>query len=215
MHIRIRHWQTFRIHLSSPNTSQRSHLSHHRWRQSNNCHQCTCGDLFERSEDYGGCSIREWGERIWSCKCIENWENKLIDWLLYRISMIYLLYRVDWEERKRCRMIIIYLDLWMIIWTRINGLVWFVLVRPLPLLSCSCSSQAKLTYGVGSMVARHANLKRQPITSHPTVRSELETAFDYSEESVVVSDHLVTTCVFSHHAYLLFVPRPYIRLPVL
>ncbi|KAL9709238.1 hypothetical protein Ac2012v2_007592 [Leucoagaricus gongylophorus] len=45
----------------------------------------------------------------------------------------------------------------------------------------------------GSLVARSAQLARQPITSHPSVKSELETMFDYSENSIVVSGNLVTT----------------------
>ncbi|KAJ3561885.1 hypothetical protein NP233_g9924 [Leucocoprinus birnbaumii] len=49
------------------------------------------------------------------------------------------------------------------------------------------------TICAGSLAARSADLPRQPITSHPAVKSELEPAFDYSEESVVVSGKLVTT----------------------
>jgi len=49
---------------------------------------------------------------------------------------------------------------------------------------------------LGSLVARSAQLTRQPITSHPSVKSELETLFDYSENSIVVSGKLVTTYVF-------------------
>lgn len=56
---------------------------------------------------------------------------------------------------------------------------------------------------LGSLVARSAQLTRQPITSHPSVKSELETLFDYSENSIVVSGKLVTTYVFFleiHHS---------------
>jgi len=48
----------------------------------------------------------------------------------------------------------------------------------------------------GSLVARSAQLTRQPITSHPSVKSELETLFDYSEDSIIVSGKLVTTYIF-------------------
>jgi len=58
---------------------------------------------------------------------------------------------------------------------------------------------------LGSLVARSAQLTRQPITSHPSVKSELETLFDYSENSIVVSGKLVTTyVVFFGNSSLIF-----------
>ncbi|KAF5350606.1 hypothetical protein D9756_008653 [Leucocoprinus leucothites] len=45
----------------------------------------------------------------------------------------------------------------------------------------------------GSLAAKSAELPRQPLTSHPSVKEELESSFDYSEESVVISGKLVTT----------------------
>ncbi|KAF8327232.1 DJ-1 [Cantharellus anzutake] len=45
----------------------------------------------------------------------------------------------------------------------------------------------------GTLTALNAKLARQPLTSHPSVKSELENEFEYSEESVVVSGTLVTS----------------------
>ena len=45
----------------------------------------------------------------------------------------------------------------------------------------------------GTLAAKAAGLPRQPLTSHPSVKQELENDFDYSEESVVVSGKLVTS----------------------
>ncbi|KZT28111.1 DJ-1 protein [Neolentinus lepideus HHB14362 ss-1] len=45
----------------------------------------------------------------------------------------------------------------------------------------------------GSMAAKTSNLPKQALTSHPSVKSELDKDFDYSEESVVVSKNLVTS----------------------
>jgi len=45
----------------------------------------------------------------------------------------------------------------------------------------------------GSLTALTAKLPSQPLTSHPSVRSLLENGFEYSEESVVVSNNLVTS----------------------
>ncbi|PPQ69977.1 hypothetical protein CVT25_001529 [Psilocybe cyanescens] len=45
----------------------------------------------------------------------------------------------------------------------------------------------------GSLAAKTAVLARQPLTSHPSVKAQLEHDFEYSEESVVVSDNLVTS----------------------
>lgn len=45
----------------------------------------------------------------------------------------------------------------------------------------------------GSLTALTAKLPSQPITSHPSVQSLLENDFEYSEESVVVSDNLITS----------------------
>ncbi|KAJ2925662.1 hypothetical protein H1R20_g11434, partial [Candolleomyces eurysporus] len=46
---------------------------------------------------------------------------------------------------------------------------------------------------VGSLAAKTSNLPRQSLTSHPSVRAELEPDFEYSEEPVVVSGNLVTS----------------------
>ncbi|CAK5272760.1 unnamed protein product [Mycena citricolor] len=45
----------------------------------------------------------------------------------------------------------------------------------------------------GSMTALTAGLAHQPLTSHPSVKAQLEKGFDYSEEPVVVSGKLVTS----------------------
>jgi protein DJ-1 len=45
----------------------------------------------------------------------------------------------------------------------------------------------------GSLAALTANLPHQPLTSHPSVKSELENHFAYSEDAVIVSGHLVTS----------------------
>ncbi|PCH44868.1 DJ-1 [Wolfiporia cocos MD-104 SS10] len=45
----------------------------------------------------------------------------------------------------------------------------------------------------GSMAAQTAGLPKQPLTSHPSVKSQLEKDFEYSEEPVVVSGKLVTS----------------------
>ncbi|KAF8635640.1 hypothetical protein AX15_000275 [Amanita polypyramis BW_CC] len=45
----------------------------------------------------------------------------------------------------------------------------------------------------GSLTALTSKLPKQPLTSHPGVKSMLESEFDYSEVSVVISDNLVTS----------------------
>ncbi|KAJ6545361.1 class I glutamine amidotransferase-like protein [Mycena capillaripes] len=45
----------------------------------------------------------------------------------------------------------------------------------------------------GSLTALSAKLPRQPLTSHPSVKAQLENDFEYSEEPVVVSNKLVTS----------------------
>ncbi|KAH9835268.1 DJ-1 [Rhodofomes roseus] len=45
----------------------------------------------------------------------------------------------------------------------------------------------------GSMAAKTAGLPKQPLTSHPSVKAQLEGDFEYSEEPVVVSGKLVTS----------------------
>ncbi|EPS97435.1 hypothetical protein FOMPIDRAFT_1025044 [Fomitopsis schrenkii] len=45
----------------------------------------------------------------------------------------------------------------------------------------------------GSLAAKSSGLPRQPVTSHSSVKSQLETDFEYSEEPVVVSGKLVTS----------------------
>ncbi|TCD67794.1 hypothetical protein EIP91_011922 [Steccherinum ochraceum] len=41
--------------------------------------------------------------------------------------------------------------------------------------------------------ALESNLPRQRLTSHPSVKHQLENHYDYSEDAVVVSDHFVTS----------------------
>ncbi|KAJ7594367.1 DJ-1 [Mycena floridula] len=45
----------------------------------------------------------------------------------------------------------------------------------------------------GSLAALTSNLPKQPLTSHPSVKSRLEAAFIYSEDPVVISENLVTS----------------------
>jgi len=45
----------------------------------------------------------------------------------------------------------------------------------------------------GSLTALTSKLPRQPLTSHPGVKSVLEKDFEYSEDSVVVSGNLITS----------------------
>ncbi|KIM41346.1 hypothetical protein M413DRAFT_146929 [Hebeloma cylindrosporum] len=45
----------------------------------------------------------------------------------------------------------------------------------------------------GSLAAKTANLPRQKITSHPSVKAELQQDFEYIEEPVVVSGKLITS----------------------
>lgn len=45
----------------------------------------------------------------------------------------------------------------------------------------------------GSMAALTSGLPKQPLTSHPSVKANLESTFEYSEEPVVVSGKLVTS----------------------
>jgi len=45
----------------------------------------------------------------------------------------------------------------------------------------------------GSLAALRSSLPKQPLTSHPSVKSDLEKDFEYSEEPVVVSGKLVTS----------------------
>ncbi|KAG9052647.1 hypothetical protein FS842_009460 [Serendipita sp. 407] len=45
----------------------------------------------------------------------------------------------------------------------------------------------------GSLVAKTSKLPKQPITSHPSVKRQLESDYEYKEESVVVSGKLVTS----------------------
>ncbi|KAH6903161.1 class I glutamine amidotransferase-like protein [Coprinopsis sp. MPI-PUGE-AT-0042] len=45
----------------------------------------------------------------------------------------------------------------------------------------------------GSLAAKSAGLPKQPLTSHPSVKKDLEDDFEYSEEPVVVSGKLITS----------------------
>jgi len=45
----------------------------------------------------------------------------------------------------------------------------------------------------GTLAALASKLPKQPLTSHPCVKTQLEQHFDYSEDPVVVSGHLVTS----------------------
>ncbi|KAL5476942.1 hypothetical protein ACEPAI_3128 [Sanghuangporus weigelae] len=47
----------------------------------------------------------------------------------------------------------------------------------------------------GPLAAKTSGLPRQPLTSHPSVKSELDKDYDYREDAVVVSGRLVTSCV--------------------
>ncbi|KAH8108656.1 DJ-1, partial [Phellopilus nigrolimitatus] len=44
----------------------------------------------------------------------------------------------------------------------------------------------------GSLAAKTSTLPRQPLTSHPSVKNELEKEYNYRDDAVVVSGHLVT-----------------------
>lgn len=69
----------------------------------------------------------------------------------------------------------------------------------------------------GSLAAKTSLLPTQPLTSHPSVKSELQDNFDYKEESVVVSGKLVTRCVlrfvFALMLYLKLMPFKLSRCP--
>ncbi|KAI0284615.1 class I glutamine amidotransferase-like protein [Russula aff. rugulosa BPL654] len=43
-----------------------------------------------------------------------------------------------------------------------------------------------------SLVAKSSHLPRQPLTSHPSVKEQLDKDFDYREDSVVISGNLIT-----------------------
>jgi len=45
----------------------------------------------------------------------------------------------------------------------------------------------------GSLAALSSGLPSQPLTSHPSVKLQLDRAFDYREDSVVVSGNLITS----------------------
>ncbi|EJD05557.1 DJ-1 [Fomitiporia mediterranea MF3/22] len=45
----------------------------------------------------------------------------------------------------------------------------------------------------GSLAAKTSSLPRQPLTSHPSVKNELDKGFEYSDDPVVVSGKLVTS----------------------
>ncbi|KAJ3711239.1 class I glutamine amidotransferase-like protein [Lentinula guzmanii] len=45
----------------------------------------------------------------------------------------------------------------------------------------------------GSMAALTSGLPKQPLTSHPSVKTQLESEFSYSEDPVVVSSNLITS----------------------
>lgn len=44
-----------------------------------------------------------------------------------------------------------------------------------------------------SLVAKSSQLPRQPLTSHPSVKEQLDKDFDYREDSVVISGNLITS----------------------
>jgi len=44
-----------------------------------------------------------------------------------------------------------------------------------------------------SLVAKSSQLPRQPLTSHPSVKEQLDKDFDYREDSVVTSGNLITS----------------------
>ncbi|KAH9171054.1 class I glutamine amidotransferase-like protein [Lactarius sanguifluus] len=45
----------------------------------------------------------------------------------------------------------------------------------------------------GSLAAKTSQLPRQPLTSHPSVKKELDEDFDYREDPVVISGKLITS----------------------
>ncbi|CCA73089.1 hypothetical protein PIIN_07043 [Serendipita indica DSM 11827] len=45
----------------------------------------------------------------------------------------------------------------------------------------------------GSLAAKTSKLPSQPLTSHPSVKKDLESSFEYKEDSVVVSGSLITS----------------------
>ncbi|KAF8957536.1 class I glutamine amidotransferase-like protein [Flammula alnicola] len=45
----------------------------------------------------------------------------------------------------------------------------------------------------GTLAAKTAKLPKQPLTSHPSVKAQLEHDFEYLEDPVVVSDNLITS----------------------
>ncbi|KAK7683479.1 hypothetical protein QCA50_013313 [Cerrena zonata] len=56
----------------------------------------------------------------------------------------------------------------------------------------------------GSLTALTSALPKQPVTSHPSVKMQLEKDFEYSEEPVVVSGNLVTSRGPGRHSFELF-----------
>ncbi|KAJ3509590.1 hypothetical protein NLJ89_g5140 [Agrocybe chaxingu] len=47
--------------------------------------------------------------------------------------------------------------------------------------------------GTGSLAAKTSKLPKQPLTSHPSVKDQLDKDFEYVEEPVVISKNLVTS----------------------
>ncbi|KAJ7754351.1 DJ-1 [Mycena maculata] len=62
-------------------------------------------------------------------------------------------------------------------------------------LVCDFLKQGKVVGMIcaGSLTALSSKLARQPLTSHPSVKAQLENHFEYSEDSVVVSGNLITS----------------------
>ncbi|KAI0340402.1 DJ-1 [Trametopsis cervina] len=56
-----------------------------------------------------------------------------------------------------------------------------------------CAGLCARSTFTGSLAASTSGLPKQPLTSHPSVQAQLERDFEYSEEPVVVSGHLVTS----------------------
>lgn len=54
----------------------------------------------------------------------------------------------------------------------------------------------------GSLAAKTSQLPSQPLTSHPSVKAQLEASFEYSEQPVVVSGKLITRLVVLTASFL-------------
>ncbi|KAJ7092943.1 class I glutamine amidotransferase-like protein, partial [Mycena belliarum] len=62
-------------------------------------------------------------------------------------------------------------------------------------LVCEFLEQGKIVGMIcaGGLTALTSKLPRQPLTSHPSVKTQLENDFDYSEDPVIISGGLITS----------------------